>query len=149
MTKRRIFLIIIAAIALLAVLTGVFVIRSRISRTEAALGPASPEINGLQRIRLTLACENYLEQYSKPVNPNQGNYILEIDQNEGVSSVLTKISQGLNIEPEAIRLYWIYTGADRLINPGRYVLNGSLTIPQISDLLTAAGESLVRFAFFS
>ena len=149
MNKKRIILIVLLSIVLIISLTVLLSIRSRISRTEAVLGPASSEISGLRKIRLTLACADYLEQFSKPVNPGQGNFILEIDQGEGVMSVLSKIAEGMNTDTEALRLYWIYSGADRLINPGRFALNGSMDIPQITDLLTAAGESLVRFSFFS
>ena len=105
--------------------------------------------NTIQRIRLALQCSDNLERFSEPVNPSNGRYLLEIESGEGVGSVIDKITDGLAADAEALRLYLIYTGADRQIKPGRYALSGSLTIPQITDLITAAGKSLVRFVFLS
>ena len=149
MSKKRLLIFGIICLLLLSAFVGVFSVRSRVSQTEQTLGPAAAGLSPLQRFRLAWKCADNLDRFTAPVNPAQGQFLLDIQQGENVNDVIAKIASGLFMEPEAMRLYWIYTGADRLINPGRFVLHGSMTIPQITDLVTAAGESLVRFAFFS
>ena len=149
MNKKR---LIFAAAALLIfglALFGFLSFRSRIIRTESALGPASGSLSLSQRIRLTLKCSGMLDKFEAPVDPAAWQFRLEITEQESVSSVIEKIAAGLNADPDVLRTYWIYTGADRQIRPGRYVLTGDLTIPLITDLVTAAGKSLVQFAFLS
>lgn len=148
--KRRFWVVIsILFIVFFLLIGGLLSVRTRINRTEQALGPASENLTSLQRIRLTLQCSDVLGKIFEPVNPGSGQYLLEVEPGEGVASVIGKIADGLSCDSELLRIYWVYTGADRLINPGRYALAGSLTIPEITDLVTAAGNSLVRFAFFS
>ena len=149
MNKKRIIFLFGILLSLALLTAGFLSIRSRIIRTESVLGPASDALGTAQRIRLTLKCAGMLEQFSGPVNPKSGQFLLEVGDREGVSAVISRIAGGLDCDPEALRTYWIYTGADRLIRPGRYVLSGSLSVQQITDLVTAAGKSLVRFAFFS
>ncbi len=149
MTKRQRLLVIIAVVMIIALICGFFSLRHRIIRTETALGPAAEHLPGTQKLRLILRCSGMLERFNSPVNPQSGRFILEIGEQEGVSAVLSDIAGGLDCDPELLRTYWIYTGADRQIRPGRYVLSGTFTVPQITDLVTAAGKSLVRFSFIS
>ena len=149
MNRKRI-LILIMIFIIFAVIIGAFLsVHTRITRTEAALGPAADTLTGIRRLRMTLRCSDMLDRFSGPVAPESGKFLLEIKEQEGVSAVIEKTASGLGCDPELLRTYWIYTGADRLIRPGRYALSGSLSIPQITDLLTAAGKSLVRFSFLS
>ena len=148
--KKRIAIVIgVVAVIILVLLAGFLSVRSRVEQTEKVLGPGTDDLSSVQKMRIALQCFEKLEQYSKPVNPSKERFLLEIEQDEGVASVIGKISDGLGIEADFLRLYWIYTGADRLINPGRYVLSGSMTAAQITDLVTSAGKALVQFAFFS
>lgn len=149
MKKRVFFLIGAVVLVFLILFIGFLSVRSRIGQVEKVLGPVSDDLSYAQKMRIALQCYENLDQYDKPVNPSKERYLLEIEQGEGVASVIRKISDGLDIESDPLRLYWIYTGADRLINPGRYVLSGSMTAAQITDLVTSAGKSLVQFAFFS
>ena len=150
MSKRRLWVVISILLVVLLFLIGlVLSVRLRVNRTEQALGPAFENLSSLQRIRLALQCSDVLGKFFEPINPGSGQFLLEIEPGEGVASVIEKIADGLNCDAELLRIYWVYTGADRLINPGRYALSGSLKIPEITDLVTAAGNSLVRFAFFS
>lgn len=149
MSKRRLLVIIPVLVIVILLLIGFLSFRNRIARTEEALGLPADGLGTMQRVRLALQASGMLDRFNTPVNPENERYLLEVEPGEGVASVLLKIADGLSFDPEAMRIYWIYTGADRLINPGRYALSGSLTIPQITDLVTAAGNSLVRFAFFS
>ncbi len=149
MNKKRLLLTAAAVLTVIAVFSVFFSVRNRIIRTESALGPASAGLGTLQRIRLTLRCSEMLEQLAGPVNPQASQFLLEISENEGAADVITQIAAGLSCNPDLIRTYWIYCGADRQIRPGRYVLSGTFSVPQITDLVTAAGKSLVRFAFLS
>jgi len=148
MNKKSLLLSAAAGIFLITA-AAFFLFRSRIIRTEKAIGPASAGLSPVQRIRLTLECSGILDRLSAPVDPGSARFILEISDQEDVSSVIQKISKGLGCDPGLFRTYWIYTGSDRLIRPGRYVLSGRLTVPEITDLVTAAGKSLVQFAFLS
>lgn len=147
--KKGISIIIAVVLALLALGGTLLSIRMRINRTEQALGQAAKELSPIQRMRIALQCGDILGDFTKPVNPLKSRYLLEVEYGENTASVIEKIAEGLECGSEAFRLYWVYTGADRNIKPGRYLLSGSLTIPQITDLVTAAGKSLVQFAFFS
>ena len=147
--KKKLVILVSVLIFVLVLFLGALLLHERIIRTEKAIGQADAGLGTLQRIRLALEASAMLEQFDQPVNPERERFLLEIAPGEGVASVLAKIAEGLDFDPEALRIYWIYTGADRLINSGRYALSGTLTIPQITDLVTAAGNSLVRFAFFS
>ena len=147
--KKRYLLILAAGVVVVLIMIGFISFRNRVARTEEVLGLPAGELGTVQRVRLALQASEMLDQFTAAVNPEKDRFLLEIEAGEGVASVLAKIAEGLEMDPEAMRIYWVYTGADRLINPGRYALSGSLTIPQITDLVTAAGNSLVRFAFFS
>ena len=149
MNKKQLGIIAGILLIVLVLLTIFLSIRERINQTEASLGPITGNLGTIQRIRLALQCSDNLKRFSELVNPSNGRYLLEIESGEGVGSVIDKITDGLSADAEALRLYLIYTGADRQIKPGRYALSGSLTIPQITDLITAAGKSLVRFVFLS
>ena len=149
MNRKRLIFAAAGLLILAALFLGFLSFRNRIIRTESALGPASGSLNLSQRIRLTLKCSEMLDKFEEPVNPAMGQFRLEITEQESVSSVIGKIAEGLNIEPDILRTYWIYSGADRKIRPGRYVLTGDLSVPLITDLVTAAGKSLVQFAFLS
>ena len=149
MIKKRLILTIAAGVIAAAVFCGFFIFRSRIIRTENMLGPAADGLSDLQRIRLLLKWSGRQEQFSAPINPDADRFILEIGEQEGVYAVLSDIADKLDCDPDLLRSYWVYTGADRQIQPGRYVISGSFTIPQITDLVTAAGKSLVRFSFIS
>lgn len=147
--NKKLILIITVILLLLIALFGFFTLRSRIIRTESALGPAADTLGTAQRIRLTLKCSGILDRLTGPVNASSGQFLLSIGEGEGVSEVIAAIADGLDCSADMIRTYWVYTGADRAIRPGRYVLSGALSVPQITDLVTAAGKSLVRFAFLS
>ena len=149
MGKRRFVIIIAVSVVLLLLLIGFLSFRNRIVRTENVLGLPDDGLGTLQRVRLIFQASDMLDRFDSVVNPDMGRFLLDIEIGEDVSSVVGKIAEGLRCDGEALRLYWVYTGADRLINPGRYALSGTLTIPEITDLLTASGNSLVRFAFFS
>ena len=149
MSKKKLAAFIAFGLILLFGIVLILSVRSRIQQTEETLGPSSADLSSLQRFRLELQCSERLGDFSKPVNPAKDRYLLEVRQGEGVNEVIADIAAGLEIDGEALRLYWVYTGADRLINPGRFVLSGTMNIPQITDLITSAGQSLVRFAFFS
>ena len=147
--KKRAVILLVIIILVLGLIICAMSLHSRIVLTRETLGPPAEGLSNVQRLKLSLEISEILDRLDSPVNPDKDRFLLEIESGEGVASVLEKVSSGLSIESEAMRLYWIYTGADRLINPGRYALSGTLTIPQITDLVTAAGNSLVRFAFFS
>ncbi len=147
--NRKWLLIIVGIIIILLLFAAFLSIRTRISRTEEILGPVSENLGAVQRIRTALRCSDVLDRFTESVNPSASRYLLEIETGEGVNSIIEKIAVGLDADPEILRLYLVYTGADRQIKPGRYALSGSLSIPQITDLITAAGKSLVRFVFFS
>ena len=149
MNKKRLILIACGLSVLALILFGFLSFRDRIIRTESALGPASDTLSIPQRVRLTLRCSDMLDRLDAPVNPAAGQFRLEISEQESVSSVIEKIAGGLDFDADLLRTYLIYTGADRHIRPGRYVITGDLSVPLITDLVTAAGKSLVRFAFLS
>ena len=149
MNKRRLIPVAAAVLVLAAVLTIFLSVRNRIRAAEDAFGPASPSLGTVQRIRLALQCSGLADRLTGLVSGNSGQFLLEIGEQESVSAVIGRIAEGLGCDPELLRVYWIYTGADRQIRPGRYVLSGGMSVPQITDLLTAAGKSLVRFAFLS
>ncbi|MBR6088522.1 MAG: endolytic transglycosylase MltG [Anaerolineaceae bacterium] len=147
-TKRNTLLV--SAVTFLVLLAVIFLIlKDRIRQTEQALGPASDGLGTVQRIRLSLLMADKTKYYGEAVNSAKGQFLLDISQGESVGSVIAKIADGLETDADLLRMYWIYTGADHLINPGRFVLSGKMTIPEITDLVTAAEKSLVRFAFFS
>ncbi len=149
MPKKRLILIITAGILLAAVFCGFFIFKNRIIQTRNLLGPAAVDLSDLQRFRILLKWSGCPEKFSEPLNPDVDRFILEIGDQEGVSSVLSDIASELDCDPELLRSYWVYSGADRQIQPGRYVISGSFTVPQLTELLSAAGGSLIRFSFFS
>ena len=148
MNKKHLTILVIAVL-LAALFCGLLMFRNRIRSTEAVLGPAAADLSTAQRIRLLWQWSGSIDRITAPVNPEIDRHLLEIGEQEGASAVLSDIARGLEIDPDMLRSYWIYTGADRQIRPGRYMLSGSFTIPQITDLVTAAGKSLVRFSFIS
>ena len=149
MNKKRLALLICAGVVILVIAAAGLVLRQRIARTEEVLGPASASLSPLNRIRAALRCYPELESYGKPINPAVGTFLLEISEQEGVYSVLNKLRDGLGADTGALLNYWIYSGADRQIRPGRYAVSGSFDVMYVTDLLTGAGKALVRFSFLS
>lgn len=149
MKNKKIFFSIVASLILLLVLLGYLIVRNRVVSTEHVLGPGYDGLEGTRKIQLALQCYPYLTEFDKPLNNQKGRTILEIGTGEGALSVIERIAADLDADSEVLRLYLVYTGSDRLIHPGRYVLDGSMSVRQITDLLSASGNSLVLFSFFS
>lgn len=149
MNRKKLLILIAGGILLLTVSLGFFSVRSRVRRTEDVLGPPTNTLSWAQRVRLALQCGDDLDRFTAPLNPSARGFVLEIGEQESVPAVIARIAEGLGCDADLIRTYWVYTGADRQIRPGRYALTGSLTIPQITDLVTAAENMLLRFSFFS
>ena len=149
MSRKQLFFYLTIGILVIGAGIGLIIIQSKIRQTESKLGPASETLTAPQKLRLVLQCAKKLEQFDLPYNSQSGKFVLEITEQESVSSVINKIAQGLNSDPELLRLYWVYTGADRMVRPGRYALSGKQSVRQITDAVIAAEKSLVQFAFFS
>ena len=149
MNKKRLVVLIIVLVLLLGLLMAGLTLRQRLNAVEAALGPASETLSPLNRIRTALRCYAELERFKEPLNPTAGLFLLEISEQEGVYSVLNKIGDGLDTDTGLLLDYWVYTGADRQIRPGRYAVDGTFNVEAVTDLVTGAGKALVRFSFLS
>lgn len=149
MKRKRIILLFSTLILILLAGTGIRMAGIR-QRSEAALGPVSPSLQGLSRWNAIFAVSGNLDQITRPFNPAAASRIIEISQGESAASIAQNLAaQGLISDADIFLNWLLYSGADRQLQPGHYALSAAMSMPEISQKLSMQEGKLLRFAFFS
>jgi UPF0755 protein len=109
-------------------------------------GPASENLNGLQRLQYSALLLWYDGLVTRPGEQAGGEQDFMIPPGEGIATLAGRLEQaGLIRDADAFRAYLIYSGLDTSIQAGEYRLNPALTSMQIAQRLQDATPTEVKF----
>lgn len=129
-------LFIFVALALCACLLAALVY---LGRSERSFGPASPELNPLQRFILGGYLWFFSADLDSPAGDPAAVVELEIAPGENATAVVARLaSLGVVENDVLLRSYLQYRGLDKEIEAGNYTIQGSMTLREIGDLLQRA-----------
>jgi UPF0755 protein len=115
-------------------------------KTEQVYGPASPNLNSLERLSYSLVLLVQEDDLLRPVDPLGAEAGFKIEIGESTPSVIGRLwEQGLISNPGAFRTYLRYTGLDTTLQAGVYILNPSMTPIQLAQVLQDATPAEVSF----
>ncbi len=147
MSKRTKLILIGAAAGVLLILMGIFAVKGRLDRAASYFGTPAETLSAPQRLRILWEHADDAEKLTEPAGEADSRVVIEIGESQSASSAANAIAEGLGCDSSLLLDYWMYSGADRGLRPGRYVLSGAMTIPAITEAVTAAESSLVTFSF--
>lgn len=140
----------VIAVLLVILLCVVITFRFMGARTEAELGPCSDSLSGFSRLNAVRSVYGHLGEITTALDPYAETKMLEVVENDSAGGVAQRmVESGLISSAEIFVDYLVYSGADRLLMPGRYALSAAMTMPEMSERLTQHGGKLLSFAFFS
>ncbi len=116
---------------------------------EAKIGPPSEALNPLQRLVLTIKMARNLDELTHPTGGGRSSdsSVLRIASGESASQIAEKLSEnGLLSDSSLFIDYLIYSGADRRLKPGSFVIPPNSSIPALTAVITSAENSLIRFS---
>jgi len=116
-------------------------------RIEMVLGPPSSTLNFQQKFSLILHISRELDELSTTKQPNNdGDVVFKILQGENATTVGQKLfEQNLLSNPNAFTHYLIYTGGDKKLQSGTYLLNKSMTPLEIGNTFQSNAKSIINF----
>ncbi|MFC1997282.1 endolytic transglycosylase MltG [Chloroflexota bacterium] len=139
-------LFLILLLCALAILV-VWNLNSTISHTQAAFGPASPDLELSQKLILSWRLLQTEEILTSPADPFGNDIQFQISLGESPSSVAGRLeAAGLVHDARSFRDFLVYAGLDTQIQAGVYVLNPATSAIQIAYILQDATPSEVPFA---
>jgi UPF0755 protein len=143
--RRSLFLLIVILLVLIAcvgLVTGYLYITSEV---KAYYGEPSPLLSLTQRVVYPLELFSNRTEMFEPVNPVSEELAFSVGQGESVSMVCIRLEQeGLIPDAEIFRIYLVYSGLDRQLQSGDYLLNGQMSPIEIAaDLLDATPKDAI------
>lgn len=139
------FLLFIAALALLLILSGLF-LASIPAMAEQAFGPPHPSLDGLTRYRLAALLLLQEQDLKTPLQPGGAEIPFSITLGESAPSIIQRLAQdGLIANPGAFRSYLQYTGLDTRLQAGDYRLSPAMTPIEIAQRIQDATPTEVVF----
>ena len=143
--RRSLFLLIVVLIVLVGcvgLVTGTLYVTSEV---KAQFGQASPLLSLTQRVIYPLELFSKRDSMFEPFNPGDEELPFTVGQGESVSKVCIRLEQdGLIPDAELFRIYLVYSGLDRQLQSGDYLLSGQMTPMEIAaDLLDATPRDTI------
>ncbi|MFQ5615720.1 MAG: hypothetical protein ACE5GO_04575, partial [Anaerolineales bacterium] len=103
-------------------------------RAEARFGPPSPNLNPLQRFRLSLALLLDAEILTTPANLAGSEQPFTIEAGNPADTVIRQLFRaGLIADPDSFRSYLIYAGIDTRLQAGNYTLSPAMTPIEVAQ----------------
>lgn len=139
------FVILNVAIGSLLV-AGLVVYFSLSSSTASDLGSGATDLNPVEKIVLNSYLNlNASALHASPgVDPSPVKFV--VGAGENADTVSRRLSDaGLVSDSELLRLYMRYKGLDNNIEAGNFMLNKTMTIPQVAQALTNASPDEIRW----
>ena len=143
--RRSLFLLIVVLIVLVGcvgLVTGTLYVTSEV---KAQFGQASPLLSLTQRVIYPLELFSNRDSMFEPFDPGDEELPFTVGQGESVSKVCIRLEQdGLIPDAELFRIYLVYSGLDRQLQSGDYLLSGQMTPMEIAaDLLDATPRDTI------
>ena len=143
--RRSLFLLIVILLVLVAcvgLVTGYLYINSEV---KAHYGEPSPLLSLTQRVIYPLELFSNRTIMFEPVDPIGEELAFSVGQGESVSMVCIRLEQeGLIPDAEIFRIYLVYSGLDRQLQSGDYLLSGQMSPMEIAaDLLDATPRDAI------
>lgn len=119
-------------------------------KVESVIGPASPALSRFQQFRLIIRLEPELSRLTGPASDKIDQTLLSVRSGETPAEIARELKEKQVLSDEDLFLrYLIYSGADRQLKPGRYIIPAGSNIPEIGKVLTDTGNSLVEFSILN
>ena len=119
-------------------------------KVESVIGPASPALSRFQQFRLIIQLEPELSRLTEPASDKIDQTLLSVRSGETPAEIARELKEKQVLSDEDLFLrYLIYSGADRQLKPGRYIIPAGSNIPEIGKVLTDTGNSLVEFSILN
>ena len=120
---------------------------TRRNALEEVVGPAADELAFGKKYSLVTSLGANLDALQKPASAKQEISTLEIQTGDTASVVTQKLADSGALTDSALFIdFLVYSGADRKLRPGKYVIEANSTIPQIAESLTDPASSLILFS---
>ena len=137
--KRSLFLLIIVMVVLIGcvgLVTGYLYVSSEVS---AQFGKPAPHLSLTQRVIYPLELFSNRTEMTTAYNSLAEEQAFSVGQGESVAMVCIRLEQdGIISDAELFRIYLVYSGLDRQLQSGEYLLSGQMTPMEIAaDLLDA------------
>jgi UPF0755 protein len=146
MKRNSCFLLIFVLLCALTV-SGYWYLNGIPARTEAALGPASPNLDYSQKLILSWRLLQTESKLTSQVDPFGSEVPFQIRLGESLTSVANRLeSAGIILDAQAFRDFLIYAGLDTQIQAGEYTLSPSTSAIHIAYALLDATPTEVPFA---
>ncbi|HPG20772.1 MAG TPA: endolytic transglycosylase MltG, partial [Flexilinea sp.] len=119
-------------------------------KVESVIGPASPALSRFQQFRLIIQLEPELSRLTEPASDKIDQTLLSVRSGETPAEIARELKEKQVLSDEDLFLrYLIYSGEDRQLKPGRYIIPAGSNIPEIGKVLTDTGNSLVEFSILN
>jgi len=146
MKRNSCFLLIFVLLCALTVL-GLWYLNGIPARTEAAFGPASPNLDYSQKLILSWRLLQAESKLTSPVDSFGSEAPFQIRLGESLTSVANRLeAAGIILDAQAFRDFLIYAGLDTQIQAGEYTLSPSTSAIHIAYTLLDATPTEVPFA---
>ena len=140
--KNRVLLILLCLLMIPAIL-----FLTRRNALEEVVGPAVDALTFGKKYALITRLAANLDALQKPASSKQEISTLEIQSGDSASGVTQKLVDSGALTDSGLFIdFLVYSGADRKLRPGKYVIAANATIPQIAESLTDPASSLILFS---
>lgn len=143
--RRSVFLLIVILIVLIGcvgLVTGYLYVTSEV---KAQFGQPSSLLSLTQRVIYPLELFSNRDKMFEPLEPGDEELAFSVGQGESVSKVCIRLEEeGLIPDAELFRIYLVYSGLDRQLQSGDYLLSGQMAPMEIAtDLLDATPRDAI------
>ena len=116
------------------------------NKVKRVLGPADASLTTTQRISYSLRLFTNLDNLTLPISEKGDEAKFEIQPGESVQMICLHLEQsGLIPDASTMRLYLVYSGLDRQIQSGNYLLKATQAPIEIADHITDRYNTTVNF----
>ena len=123
----------------LLVVSGIAFPRLVTYQAEQLFGPASNQLNSIQRLYLSTLLLLQSDDLLQPTNPGGLDINLTVNQGESVPSIIGKLWEaGLISNPGVFRSYLQYTGFDTSLQAGEYLLSPAMSAVEITHAMQSS-----------
>lgn len=151
MTRRQkqnksCFLLLFVAIIILIIAVGAMAVIYLPSLVEKKIGHQATDLPLRTKFSVAIQLFKDAEELKKPYLSGQNDVIFPIQSGESVEMICLRLEDmGLIGDAALVRSYLIFTGLDRQLQSGTFMLNPGMTPIEISDVITNFNTSVLQF----
>ncbi len=144
--KRLIGWLLPALILLAGILSAFFFLKSAEQRLISQIGLPDPTLNPLVRVRTMAFLYGRLDDLKSAPDGSGDALVFTITAGESVPQLTARLAEmGLATDEALLRTYLVYSGIDKKLIPGSYMLSQGMSPLEISRRLGDFNESLIHF----